>query len=135
MEDYKKYERFPIELSSNCMMLIHLFSDRESSLRNVFESQEMFEESKPYFDYSIKESRRAAEQLFKQLEGKYCAAFLEAVIIEATKLLTDGDNRNNAMSKKLNRPERQSRAKEALDKAAELGMGINRKVLIEKFNK
>ena len=60
----------------------------------------MTEENQAAFEYSWKESEVAAKQLFAQLEGHYCDAFLEAVIVEAAKMLAKSDKSNNEMNKK-----------------------------------
>src|SRR3989304_278392 len=114
-KDFKNYKRFPIQLSHQNIILIHLFSD--SGLQYIFESHDMTEENQAAFEYSWKESEIAAQQFFSQLEGHYCDAFLEALIVEATKKLADSDNKSNELSKKLNKDHIQNRVKKALDKA------------------
>jgi hypothetical protein len=127
MKDFKNYKRFPIQLSAQNIMLIHLFSDRD--ITKIFESHDMTEENQAAFEYSWKESEMAAKQLFDQLEGHYCDAFLEAVIVEAAKMLAKSDKSNNASNKKYEESSLgksspmkcvkgpQNRMKKALDKA------------------
>lgn len=126
-KDFKNYKRFPIQLSHQNIMLIHLFSD--SGISYMFETHEMTEENQAAFEYSWKESEVAAKQFFAQLEGHYCDAFLEAMIVEAAKMLAKSDKSNNEMNKKYEESELgktgpircskgpQTRMKDALKKA------------------
>lgn len=116
--DYKTYKRFPIQTSSQTIMLIHLFSDNGHALDNALEGQDMWEENEAAFSYDIHEN--AAKQLFAQMEGHYCDSFLEELILEATRRLMESDARRKEISQKYGDNSFENRAKKALDKAANL---------------
>lgn len=117
MDDYKDYKRFPIQLSSQDIMLIHLFSNKGASLEQSFENHDMTENNQAAFKYSWKESEVAAQQFISQLEGNYCDAFLKALIVEAAKKLAESDKSFNDIAKKLCKEDKHTRMQEALDKA------------------
>lgn len=132
--NYKNYKRFPIQLSSQDIILIHLFNDGNSGFENSFENISMTEESEAVNKFE--REYNPANQFFKQLEGHYSDIFLEDIIIEATRLLVEGDNLSNKYNKRLNDPRTQiqNRAKEALDKAENVIL-YKRCVLVEKIKK
>lgn len=127
ISDFKVYKRFPIQLAPQTIMLIHLFSDKGEALEHAFESMDMCEENDAAAQYSYKIHETAAKQFFDQLEGHYCDAFLEALIIETTRMLKDSDERRKEMGDKyesvMNKPRCvtfESRAQKALEKASKL---------------
>lgn len=134
LKDYKKYKRFPIQISSQNIILIHLFNDYHGGgMKNSLENVTMQEESEAVDSYNREEN--PANQFFKQLEGHYSDHFLKNIIIEATRFLVESDEKRNEMSIKMGRPEDvTSRAKEALEKAEGV-IKNQRNVIIEKFDK
>ena len=120
-EKFKDYRRYPIQLSAQSIILIHHFSDKGESFSQVLERHDMMEENQAaaYDSYHMYE--KSAEQFFDQLEGHYSDAFLEALIVEATKKLNDSDVRRRALEKKLDKVHCStgSRAERALKKAEE----------------
>lgn len=116
-DQFKDYSRHPIQISSQNIIVIHHFSDR--SMGQVFEAHDMLEENIncAHNHYSMYES--AANQLFDQLEGQYSDAFLEALIVKATKILAEGDKERKAFNDKVKKSdcEIESRAQKALNKA------------------
>jgi hypothetical protein len=118
---FKDYSRHPIQLSAQNIILIHHFKD-DGGLEQVFECQDMGEENEAYWKDSMDIYKTAAEQFFNQMEGHCCDAFLEAMIVEATKQLDESDKSRKIYIKPnddsaCNRHE--LRAKKALEKAAE----------------
>ncbi len=120
-DEYKDYSRHPIQLSTQNMILIHHFKD-DGTFDNAFEYHDMMEDNQACARDSYNMYQVAAEQFFHQLEGQYSDAFLEALIIEATKKLDESDK----MREKYIRPNDDSacnrhevRAKAALERAAE----------------
>lgn len=120
-DEYKDYSRHPIQLSAQNMILIHHFKDA-GGLEDMFEYNIMVEENEACMKDSYSMYQVAVEQFFHQLEGQYSDAFLEALIVEATKQLDDSDK----MREKHIRPNDDStcnrhelRAKKALERAAE----------------
>lgn len=111
MEGYKNYKREFIQLSSQNIILIHLFNDYENGLQNSLEDIEMKETNEAALKYDIETYERSAKQFFDQLEGHYCDKFLECLIAEATKRLLESDER---LDFKFNR------AQKALDNAQTL---------------
>lgn len=113
-EHYKDYSRHPIQMSSQNIIVIHHFKD-DGGLDQKFEYHDMTEENNAVFEDSYMMYKTSAEQFFNQLEGGYCDAFLEAIIIEATKKLINSDTRR----KSLNIPNcpYESRAEKALERA------------------
>lgn len=127
MKDFKDYKRFPIQLSTQNIMLIHLFSDAGNSLNNVFETIDMREENPAVWDYDMNINETAAKQFFDQLEGHYCDAFLKELILEATRRLNEHDIRRAEFDKKASEVVKitcagseRSRAMEAIKEAEKL---------------
>jgi hypothetical protein len=129
IENYKNYKRFPIQLSSQTIMLIHLFNNENNNMRNFFEMEDIEENSKVVQDYE--RNQNPANQFFKQLEGQYSDAFLEDIIIEATRLLTESDDSSNRLATLVGDTYVNNSAKEALIKAESIILN-KRNVLIEK---
>ena len=94
MKDYKNYKRFPIQLSQQSIIMIHLFNDINtgSAIVNTMESIDMTEENQACAEYDV--HREAAKQFFSQLEGHYCDYFLAELIVEATRMLAKSDSKS-----------------------------------------
>jgi len=115
---FKDYRRFPIQLGSQSIILITQFSNH--SMEDAFENHDMQEENDAVWEYTAKEHEFAAKQFFDQLEGHYCDAFLEALIIEATLKLKNSDDRRLKLANKAGDVSyAENRAEKALTKAAE----------------
>ncbi len=130
IDDYKTYRRFPVELSHRTVMLIHLFNN-ENHFENAIDLENIDDKNNAISKYDREQS--PANQFFKQLEGQFSDAFLEDIIIEATRLLVESDEAGNRIAKLRNDTDGWNRAKEALDKAESLILN-KRNVLIEKYN-
>lgn len=119
MQDYKIYKRFPIQIGSQTIMLIHLFSDSEHALDNAFEMQDMENSSDAVMSAMMNHNihEEAAKQFFAQLEGHYSDSFLMELIKEATIQLHESDKSSNALALKVNDTSIQNRAIEALEEA------------------
>jgi len=118
MKDFKDYKRFPIQIGAQSIIVIHHFSN--NSMKDSFELHDMQEENQKAWEYNWKEHELAAKQFFDQLEGHYCDAFLESIILEATKLLKESDDRRLAISKPEDRNKIDYRAQKVLEKAKEI---------------
>lgn len=117
-DKFKDYRRFPIQLGPQSIISISHFSNH--SMEDTFENHDMMEDNDAACKYSYEESEIAAKQLFDQLEGHYCDAFLEALIVEATMKLKRSDDRRLKLANKAGDVSyAENRAEKALTKAAE----------------
>lgn len=114
---FKDYHRHPIQLSTQNIIVIHHFSDKGEAFNQALECHDMMEENKSFFQEEL--YKTSAEQFFDQLEGHYCDAFLEEMIIAATKKLAESDEGLDKLSKLVGENKKESRATRALEKAAE----------------
>jgi hypothetical protein len=115
---FKDYRRFPIQLGPQSIISISHFSNR--SMDDAFENHDMMEDNDAACKYGYEESEIAAKQFFDQLEGHYCDAFLESLIIEATLKLKRSDDRRLKLANKAgDLSYAESRAEKALSNAAE----------------
>ncbi len=73
------YKRFPIELNEHTIMLIKLFS-RQDYFSDLWEDD--LEAKYGILGLNFKD---AAKQFMDQLEGHYCYAFLEDMVLEMMK--------------------------------------------------
>lgn len=96
---YKDYRRFPVILSNQSIIVIHHFKD-DGGLEQTFEHVDMIEENQAAMERSYTEWDEAAKQFFDQLEGHYSDAFLQSLILEATKKLQRSDKRRKKMADK-----------------------------------
>lgn len=113
--NYKHYRRFPIELGPQNIIMIHHFDNVRQGMDIHFEAHDFIEENTEAMNSTYDQYKKSAQQFFSQLEGHYCDAFLEALIIEATKKLSESDGRRK------NNQSYESRALKAL-KSAEMSI-------------
>jgi len=124
MKDFKDYKRFPIQLSSQHLMLIHLYNDIHtgSAMIHTIENVDLQETIDAVWDWNINVNEISAKQFFDQLEGHYCDAFLKELILEATRRLNSHDIKRKEFSDKTNKTTctEVSRAAKALKEAEKL---------------
>ncbi len=115
---FKHYRRFPIQLDSQSIIVINHFSNSREGLDRILEEHDFTEENEAAGKLQHQQHEIAAKQFFDQLEGQYSDVFLEALIIEATKKLNEGDYSRFMLSEKAYDSEKfDNRAKKALEKA------------------
>lgn len=103
VKDYQKYDRFPIQLSTHTLLMLHLFSQSEkSSFTQTMETVAWNDEHMEYWETNFKVWEDAAKQFFDQLEGKYSDSFLMAIIKEAALQLQNSDKRSEEFRTKYN---------------------------------
>jgi hypothetical protein len=79
--------REPIVLDKNAVALIHIF-ERYDELDDMFNENL---DSKEYFEESMEQYRKSAQQFIAQLKDQGCVAFMENLIEEAFKTMVEED--------------------------------------------
>lgn len=97
LDEFKKYKRDFIFLNSNTAMLIHIFSkDGLHDLEDI-----NLEDHDEYAKKNYKLYKESAKQLFNQLEGNECIAFVKALQEECNRYLRDNEKKVQALNIKL----------------------------------
>lgn len=95
MDDFKNYKREFIQVSSDTVMLLHIFEkDTEHSIEDVSlaEDYDVYEEAM----YNLR--KEAAAQFIKQLEGNECIAFVKALKEECENYLEKNTQKQNQVT-------------------------------------
>lgn len=74
-KDLEHYKRFPIQLSEDTFLLLHIFN---RDLNHSFESA-WLSDNDAYFGTEMEVYKRAADQFISQLEGEECELFIIAL--------------------------------------------------------
>lgn len=90
LEDYKNYKRDFIQISPRTAILLHIFSKENDDIEDIILlDNEAFADNAR----SLKIYENAAEQFFKQFEGKACLYFFRCLRDKCNKLLEEHEQK------------------------------------------
>jgi len=99
---FTNYKRFPIQVSRTGYMLVHMFEYHPDHIEDIMMDEELC------YQMDTVNHKEAAEQLFKQMEGGDCVAFIKAVKDRCDELLVGHEERMKDVRDRINKKRRET---------------------------